>query len=125
MSNDEIEPLLSWTHPADTAESTPPPKVSTTPSNTSTEHRKFDYDKLIAKSTGLYKQWWIMWKRIHPEWTLIPEKEPAVKLPPKPKATFKQLTCKRCNRSWNPHSKNPPTQCPKCKLPYWNRNRVK
>lgn len=127
MSNDEIEPLLSWTYPADAAESTPPPKVSSTPSDTPTEHRKFDYDKLIAESIGLYKDWWILWKRIHPEWALIPEepKEPVIKPPPKPKVTFKALTCKRCNHTWMPRSKEPPVQCPKCHSPYWNRDKKK
>ena len=91
------------------------------------EHRKFDYDKLIAESDGLYRQWWILWKRIHPEWALIPEesKEPIIKPPPKTKVTFKKLTCKRCNHTWTPRSKTPPVQCPKCHSPYWNRDRMK
>jgi hypothetical protein len=25
-----------------------------------------DYDKLIAESDGLYRQWWMLWKSIHP-----------------------------------------------------------
>lgn len=68
MKNDEIEPLLSWTYYKD-GTSDPPPK--------------YDYDKLIAESTGLYSMWWILWRRIHPEWALYPEqpKEPEVKLP--------------------------------------------
>ncbi len=83
----------------------------------------YDYDKLIAESTGLYRDWWVMWKCNHPEWALIPEqpKEPIIKLPPKPKVTFKPLSCKRCNSTWTPRRKEPPVQCPKCKSPYWSR----
>jgi len=33
-------------------------------------HKLYDYDKLIAESDGLYRQWWVMWKRIHPEWAI-------------------------------------------------------
>jgi len=91
------------------------------------EHRKFDYDKLIAESDGLYRQGWTMWKRTHPEWALFPEqpKEQEVIIPPKPKVTLKKLSCKRCNHIWIPRSKEPPVQCPKCKSTYWYRNRVK
>ncbi len=32
-----------------------------------TPKRLYDYDKLIAECDGLYRQWLIMWKRIHPE----------------------------------------------------------
>ena len=96
----------------------PPPPI---------EHPKFDYDKLIEESTGLYRDWWKMWKRIHPEWALYPEapKEPEIKIPPKPKPTFKPLTCKRCNHEWTPRTKQPPVSCPKCHSPYWNRERKK
>ncbi|MFL5699636.1 MAG: hypothetical protein ACJ797_21350 [Ktedonobacteraceae bacterium] len=92
-----------------------------------TEHPKFDYDKLIEESTGLYRDWWIMWKRIHPEWALHPEepKELIIKPAPRPKPTFKPLSCKRCKHEWIPRTKQPPVSCPKCKSPYWNRNRVK
>jgi len=87
----------------------------------------YDYDKLIAESDGLYRQWWEMWKRIHPEWALYPEepKKPIIKTPPKPKETFKPFSCKRCGGSWTPRSKEPPVQCPKCHSPYWNRERKK
>jgi hypothetical protein len=33
----------------------------------------YDYDKLVAESTGLYRQWWIMWKENHPEWGIQKE----------------------------------------------------
>jgi hypothetical protein len=74
------------------------------------EHRLYDYNKLIAESTGLYKDWWILWKRIHPEGVLFREepKEPEVIIPPKPKVTFVKLSCKRCNHTWTPRSKEPP-----------------
>jgi rubrerythrin len=39
------------------------------------------------------------------------------------KSARKQLTCKRCNRSWTQRGRKPPIQCPKCKSPYWNRKR--
>jgi len=80
----------------------------------------YDYDKLIAESDGLYRQWWELWKRIHPEWALIPEepKEPEIKIPPKPKATFTPLSGKRCNHTWTLRSKEPPVQYPKWHSPY-------
>src|SRR6266446_1996075 len=98
MNNDEREPLLRWTYYND-GTSDPPPLPKPEPSQEPREHPKCDYDKLIAESTGLYRDWWILWKRIHPEWALIPEKpkESVTKPPPKPKPTFKPLTCKRCN----------------------------
>src|SRR2546421_12621296 len=52
-----------------------------------------------------------------------PLEEPCPEPPPKP--VYKQLTCKRCGRSWTPRSPKKPVQCPKCKSPYWNKNRVK
>jgi hypothetical protein len=55
----------------------------------------YDYDKLIAESTGLYRDWWVIWKHKHPEWALHPEKEPPVKIPPQPKVP--PLSCKRCH----------------------------
>jgi hypothetical protein len=123
----KLPAVLYWTYYHDGTVETncPPPKEPPPPP--STEHAKFDYDKLIAESTGLYKEWWIMWKRDHPEWALIPEepKEPIIKAPPKPKVIFKPLTCKRCSHTWTPRSKEPPVQCPKCHSPYWNRERKK
>jgi DNA-directed RNA polymerase subunit RPC12/RpoP len=104
----------------------PSPEI---PPQPSTEHPLFyDYDKLIAESGWPYSQWWSMWKRIHPEWALVKEevKEPEIPPPaPKPKATVKPQTCKRCGRTWTPRSNKPPVQCPKCHSPYWNRERVK
>jgi hypothetical protein len=49
--------------------------------------------------------------------------EPEPPIPPKP--IYKKLTCKRCNYSWTPRKKQKPVQCPKCKSPYWNREKVK
>lgn len=81
MSSDEKEPLLSWIYYKD-GTSDPPPTLRPEPSQEPKEPPKYDYDKLIAESTGLYSMWWEMWKRIHPEWALIPEKAPAVEPPP-------------------------------------------
>jgi predicted Zn-ribbon and HTH transcriptional regulator len=41
------------------------------------------------------------------------------------KPTTKQLSCKRCGATWTPRKKKRPIQCPKCKSPYWNKERVK
>jgi len=103
------------------------PTAAQEPSHEPKEHPKFDYDKLIAESDGLYRQWWEMWKRIHPEWALHPEvpKVPIIKPAPKPKPTFKPLACKRCNSTWTPRSKELPVQCPRCHSPYWNKERKK
>jgi len=30
----------------------------------------YDYDTFIAESDRIYRQWWIMWKRIHSGWAL-------------------------------------------------------
>ena len=34
-------------------------------------------------------------------------------------------TCTRCNHSWVQRSFDVPTVCPKCKSPYWNREKNK
>ena len=59
---------------------------------------------------------------------LLPKpKEPIVESPqqPKPKIVPQKLTCKRCNRTWIPRTKQLPIQCPKCHSPYWNKERMK
>ena len=34
--------------------------------------------------------------------------------------------CERCNHTWQPRKKKtPPVVCPKCKSPYWNKDRIK
>ena len=33
-----------------------------------------------------------------------------------------KLTCKRCNHSWIPRTKDV-RSCPKCKSPYWDQDR--
>jgi len=33
-------------------------------------------------------------------------------------------TCKRCKHEWTEKMKNP-TVCPKCKSPYWNKDKNK
>jgi predicted Zn-ribbon and HTH transcriptional regulator len=35
-----------------------------------------------------------------------------------------KLECKRCPHKWTQRGHDPPTQCPKCKSPYWNRIRI-
>lgn len=35
-----------------------------------------------------------------------------------------ELECKRCGNRWLPRIANP-AQCPRCKSPYWNRDRVR
>jgi predicted Zn-ribbon and HTH transcriptional regulator len=35
-----------------------------------------------------------------------------------------KLICKRCYHDWVPRTDNP-TQCPRCKSPYWNKERVR
>ncbi len=35
---------------------------------------------------------------------------------------IKQLNCKRCNHLWYPR-KNDVRICPKCKSPYWDKER--
>ncbi len=126
MKDDKQEPpLLTWTYNKD-GTSDPPPISRPEPSQAPKEPPKFDYDKLIAESGWPYSQWWILWKRIHPEWALYPEEpKEQIKPAPKPKPTFKPLTCKRCNRTWTPRSKELPVQCPRCHSPYWNRDRMK
>ena len=33
------------------------------------------------------------------------------------------LICERCGHEWIPRKATSPTQCPKCKSPYWDRPR--
>ena len=35
------------------------------------------------------------------------------------------LKCNRCNHSWYSRTPNEPKVCPKCKSPYWNKERVR
>ena len=35
------------------------------------------------------------------------------------------LSCKRCGATWTPRQEEPPTTCPKCRSPYWNKEKVK
>ena len=34
-----------------------------------------------------------------------------------------KLKCTRCEHSWVPRRSNPPKTCPRCRSPYWNRDR--
>lgn len=36
-----------------------------------------------------------------------------------------KLQCKRCTHEWFPKRTTKPKVCPKCKSPYWNRERTK
>lgn len=130
MKRNELPSFAYWTYNAkgeviDT-NVTPPKDPVDNAEVIPNERRLFDYDKLNAESDWPYRAWWILWKRIHPEWALIPEKKPEMPPPPpKPKVTLKQLSCRRYNHTWTPRSKEPPVQCPKCHSPYWNRERKK
>ena len=37
--------------------------------------------------------------------------------------TIHRNTCERCGHSWLPRSEEKPTICPKCKSPYWDKER--
>ncbi len=37
---------------------------------------------------------------------------------------MKRYKCTRCLHSWYPRTENKPKVCPKCKSPYWDRERV-
>jgi len=37
--------------------------------------------------------------------------------------TLNRYTCERCDHIWLPRSEEKPTVCPKCKSPYWNKQR--
>jgi hypothetical protein len=55
-----------------------------------------------------------------------PDEEPVAAPPPEiAKPTYKQRTCKRCDYTWTPRKKQKPVQCPKCKSPYWNKEKKK
>lgn len=36
-----------------------------------------------------------------------------------------KLKCKRCGHEWIQRTDELPTICPKCKNPYWNKERIK
>lgn len=38
--------------------------------------------------------------------------------------TLAALTCNRCAWSWWPRTPAEPKQCPACRSPYWNKQRV-
>jgi len=35
------------------------------------------------------------------------------------------VQCKRCGGTWKPRVDGVPVQCPRCKSPFWNRERVR
>jgi predicted RNA-binding Zn-ribbon protein involved in translation (DUF1610 family) len=37
----------------------------------------------------------------------------------------KKLRCKRCDHNWVPRDTGAPHVCPKCKSPYWDRERIR
>jgi hypothetical protein len=62
------------------------------------EHLKklYNYDKFIVESDRIYRQWWIMGKRIHPRWALVSRRtKKAEKAPPCKQATvwYNGLIC--------------------------------
>ncbi len=40
-----------------------------------------------------------------------------------PKVTLRGYACARCEHTWVPRSDQRPVICPKCKSPYWDRER--
>ena len=39
--------------------------------------------------------------------------------------TLTELNCLRCGYMWFPRSPEPPGTCPKCRSPYWNKEKVR
>ena len=35
------------------------------------------------------------------------------------------LKCNRCDHKWYSRTPNEPKVCPKCKSPYWNKERIR
>lgn len=60
-----------------------------------------------------------------PKWDLatIPDTALAAETDRRATVLFK-LKCKRCNWTWPPRGLAP-KQCPKCRSPYWNKERVR
>jgi ribosomal protein L37AE/L43A len=50
----------------------------------------------------------------------IHKREPLIEPP-----LVRKRKCKRCDYTWVPRKKQKPVQCPECKSPYWNKERVK
>ena len=38
---------------------------------------------------------------------------------------LKGYKCERCNHKWVPREESKPTVCPKCKSPYWDKEKRK
>jgi len=92
------------------------------------ERPKHNYDKLIEESVGIYKWYWINFKRLHPERGI--QKDPVDNAEVIPydynkKIKLPELECLRCGSKWISRKKKKPVQCPKCKSPYWNEERKK
>jgi|GEM_PF-1103522 len=94
--------IFRWTYYND-GTSDPPPLPKPEQSQEPKEPPKYDYNKLIAESDGLYLQWWLLWRDIHPEWG-IQKVEPVAIPPAKVKPQPKQLSCKRCVQVWRDES---------------------
>ena len=41
------------------------------------------------------------------------------------KLKLPEFGCKRCNHKWIPRKSEKPIICPKCKSPYWDKERIK
>ena len=41
------------------------------------------------------------------------------------KIKLTKLECKRCEHEWIPRTEVYPKLCPKCKSPYWDRDRIR
>ncbi len=42
-----------------------------------------------------------------------------------PETTLKAFQCERCGHKWVPRTERRPTICPKCKSPYWDKQRIR
>ena len=91
MKDNELPSLIYWKYHNDGTVGTNCPPSPPQPPPSTGELPLLDIDKLIAESVGLYRQWWIMWKRNHPETCLITKQEPEFPPPKIPiKLTYKQ-----------------------------------
>ena len=81
------------------------------------------------------RQWWTAYFRnggLNPEILdradeILRERaiEEAQEIQPHHKTELPKYTCKRCGGSWTARKNKKPVQCPKCKSPYWDKDRKK
>lgn len=71
---------------------------------------KVDFYDLLENPNATYKYYR----------KFIPKKQEVAKY-----NDMNKYSCNRCGHSWYPRSEQIPKWCPKCKSPYWNKERVK